>query len=284
MSRQATGSRGGGRTGRLASAVAGHAVAITISAVCALPVLLVLMASLRPLESSAGFAPSLTGWTLENYVNLLSNDLMARWIFNSVLVAIMVTALTVAIDLMAGFAFAKLRFPGRGGLFLLLISTMMLPFSITLVPTFLLVSRYDLLDSYAGLVLPVLSGPLGVYLMRQFIANIPDALLEAARIDGASSLRIFVSIVVPLARQPMVVLAVFTFAANWNSFIWPLLITQSDEMKTLPVGMATTDLEHVQNLGGITAQAIISLLPTAMLFFVFQRHFLQGITAGALKG
>lgn len=269
---------------RAASAVAGHTVAITISLVCVMPVLLVLMASLRPLESSKGFAPALTGWTLDNYVNLLGNDMMTRWIVNSVLVAAVVTALTVAIDLMAGFAFAKLRFPGRSGLFLLLISTMMLPFSITLVPTFLLVARYDLLDSYAGLVLPVLSGPLGVYLMRQFITNIPDALLEAARIDGASNLRTFVSIVVPLARQPMVVLAVFTFAANWNSFIWPLLITQSDEMKTLPVGMATTDLEHVQNLGGITAQAIISLLPTAMLFFVFQRHFLQGITAGALRG
>lgn len=269
---------------RVARAAAGHAVAITISLVCALPVLLVLMASLRPLESSKGFAPALTGWTLDNYANLLDNELMSRWIFNSLLVAVVVTMLTVLIDLLAGFAFAKLRFPGRGGLFLLLISTMMLPFSITLVPTFLLVARYDLLDSYAGLVLPVLSGPVGVYLMRQFITNIPDALLEAARIDGASSLRIFVSIVVPLARQPMVVLAVFTFAGNWNSFIWPLLITQSDEMKTLPVGMATTDLEHVQNLGGITAQAIISLLPTALLFFVFQRHFLQGITAGALKG
>jgi ABC-type glycerol-3-phosphate transport system permease component len=160
----------------------------------------------------------------------------------------------------------------------------MLPFSITLVPTYLLVARYGMVDNYAGLILPMLSAPLGVYLMRQFMLGIPDALLEAATIDGASIFRVFLRIVVPLCLQPVAVLSVFTFVGAWNSFLWPLLIAQSDDMKTLTVGIATTNLQFQQNIGNICAQAILSLLPMLVLYASFQRFFVKGITAGAFKG
>lgn len=266
------------------AAVGAHLLAIVVSAVCAVPVLVVLVASLKHLSSFDNLSPFSGGWTLANYTELFGGDQLPRWILNSVVVGVAVTVLTVAVDLMAGFAFAKLRFRGRDPLFLLLISTMMLPFSITLVPTYLLVARYGLVDSYLGLILPALSGPLGVYLMRQFIKGIPDALLDAATIDGASLPRIFAQIVVPLCRQPMAVLAVFTFVGTWNSFLWPLLIAQSDSMKTLTVGIATANLQFERDLGATTAQAIISLVPMLVLFACFQRFFVKGITAGAFKG
>jgi multiple sugar transport system permease protein len=262
-----------------------HLVAIAVSLMCAGPVLIVVLASLKDITSFSSLSLTSGGWTLDNYARLMATgSQLPRWVFNSVLVGVAITALTVAVDLLAGFAFAKLRFRGRNALFLLLISTMMLPFSITLVPTYLLVARYGMVDTYVGMILPALSGPLGVYLMRQFIRGIPDALLEAARIDGASTLRTFLQIVVPLCLQPMAVLAVFTFVASWNSFLWPLLIAQSDQMKTLTVGIATANLQFQQNLGSITAQAVVSLLPMLVLFVSFQRFFMKGITAGAFKG
>ncbi|MGW5365178.1 carbohydrate ABC transporter permease [Actinopolymorpha pittospori] len=276
---RAPGGRGIARTAGL------HLVAIVVSLVCAGPVLIVVLASLKDISSFTSLSLASGGWTLDNYSRLLATgSQLPRWVFNSVVIGIAVTALTVVVDLLAGFAFAKLRFRGRGVLFVLLISTMMLPFSITLVPTYLLVARYGLVDTYAGMILPALSGPLGVYLMRQFIRGIPDALLEAARIDGASTLRTFLQIVAPLCVQPMAVLAVFTFVGSWNSFLWPLLIAQTDQMKTLTVGIATQNLQFQQNLGSITAQAVLSLLPMLVLFVSFQRFFMKGITAGAFKG
>jgi ABC-type glycerol-3-phosphate transport system permease component len=165
-----------------------------------------------------------------------------------------------------------------------MISTMMLPFSITLVPTYLLAVRYGMVNTYAGLIIPAAAGPFGVYLLRQFILTLPDSLIEAATIDGASTFRVFLSIITPLCFQPLAVLAIFTFVNSWNSFLWPLLVTQSDNMYTLTVGIATTNLQFSQNIGATAAGATISLIPMAILFFVFQRFFLQGVTAGASKG
>ena len=261
-----------------------HLFGIVVVFICVGPILFVLNASFKNIATYKDFAFSLSGWTIANYTDLLSTSSMPRWITNTVFVSLAITLLTVFIDLMAAFAFAKVKFRGRHVMFLILISTMMLPFSITLVPTYLLAVRFGLVDRYLGLILPALSGPLGVYLLRQFIIAIPDALLESARIDGASTFRIFRSIVAPLCYQPMAVLGILTFVNSWNSFLWPLLIAQSDEMKTLTVGIATTHLQYAENLGGITASAMLSLIPMVILFFLFQRFFLQGVTAGAIKG
>ena len=261
-----------------------HIFGIIVVLVCVAPIAFVLNASFRDIASYEDYAFSLRGWTFANYTNLLRASNMPRWIANTVAISVAITILTIVVDLMAAFAFAKVRFPGRNVMFITLLSTLMLPFSITLVPTYLLAVRFGLVDTYQGLIIPALSGPFGVYLLRQFIVNIPDALLEAARIDGASTFRIFRMIIVPLCFQPMAVLAIMTFVSNWNSFLWPLLIAQSVEKQTLTVGIATTHMQFAQNIGGLTAGAMLSLIPMIILFFVFQRFFLQGVTAGALKG
>jgi ABC-type glycerol-3-phosphate transport system permease component len=271
-----------GRT--LVKTLPGHVFAILVVIICLVPVLVIINASLHASNSFQQLGFSLTGITLQNFFDILETSSMARWIGNSLLVCTLTTLLELVVDLTAAFAFAKLRFRGRRALFLIMISTMMLPFSITLVPTYLLAVRYGMVNTYAGLIIPAAAGPFGVYLLRQFILTLPDSLIEAATIDGASTFRVFLSIITPLCFQPLAVLAIFTFVNNWNSFLWPLLVTQSDNMYTLTVGIATTNLQFSQNIGATAAGATISLIPMAILFFVFQRFFLQGVTAGASKG
>lgn len=274
--------RGPGRLGKALRLGAMHAAAIIASAVFALPVPLVVLASLQD-SVYADFSLAVGDWTLTNYRRLLSNEVFVRWILNSVWVAAAVTGLTVAVDMLAAYAFGKMRFAGRDISFKLMLATMMLPFSATLVPVYLLASELGMVDRYTGLIVPAAAGPFGVYLLRQFVAGIPDSLMEAARIDGANHWWIFRRVVVPLCKQPMAVLAIFTFVANWNSFLWPLLMAQSEHMMTLPVGIATTNTQFSQNISMITAGAVVSILPMALLFAAFQRYFVRGVLAGALK-
>ncbi|MFF5263775.1 carbohydrate ABC transporter permease [Actinomadura viridis] len=260
-----------------------HIAALVAVVLCAGPILLVALASFRmDLFSDISLRPE--NWTLGNYTALLGDPEVLRWITNSLLVGVAVTVLTVVVDVLAAFAFAKMRFPGRAAAFGLLLATLMLPFSVTLLPTYLIASRLGMVDTYAGLIVPAIAGPLGVYLLRQFILKIPDSLMDAARIDGASQLRIFRSVVLPLCLQPMAVLAIFVFVANWNSFLWPLLMAQSDDLKTITVGMATNNTQFSQNINGTTAMAMLSLVPMAVLFLAFQRYFIRGVLAGAFKG
>ncbi|WP_116952986.1 carbohydrate ABC transporter permease [Jiangella endophytica] len=267
-------------TRRGAQATAVHLAAIVMSVVCAGPVLLLVVASLHD-SVFADF--SFTNLTVANYERLLANEVFLRWIVNSVLVALAVTALTVAVDVLAAYAFAKMRFAGRDITFRVMLATMMLPFSATLVPVYLLASELGMIDRYSGLIIPAAAGPFGVYLLRQFVRGVPDSLLEAARIDGAGHGSIFVRIILPLCRQPMAVLAIFTFVANWNTFLWPLLMAQSEHMMTLPVGIATTNTQFAQNISLLTAGAVISIVPMALLFVLFQRQFIGGVLAGAVK-
>lgn len=260
-----------------------HAGAVLAVLLCATPIVLVALASVRSSVFS-DFSLAAENWTTANYTALLGDPLVLRWIMNSLLVGAVVTVLTVAVDVLAAFAFAKLPFPGRSAAFGLLLATLMVPVSVTLLPTYLIANRLHLVDTYAGLIVPAIAGPFGVYLLRQFILKIPDSLMDAARIDGASPFRVFRSVVLPLCLQPMAVLAIFVFVANWNSFLWPLLMAQSDDMKTITVGMATSNTQFSQNVNGITAMAMFSLLPMAVLFLAFQRYFIRGVLAGAFKG
>lgn len=247
------------------------------------PVLFVVVASFKPITSFDSLASSTAPFTLANYFGVFADKVSVQWLINSIIVTCAVTVLTVIVDLLAGYAFAKLKFKGSNLLLSAMLATVMVPFAVTLLPNYVLVARLGLVNTYAGLIIPLLSAPVGVYLMRQFIAEIPDALLEAAKIDGANPLQILVKIIVPLARQPAIVLAVFTFVNTWNSFLWPLLIAQSEDKRTLIVGIATQSLQHTQNLGAMTAQTVISMVPTLVVFAIFQRYFLMGLTAGSVK-
>jgi len=265
------------------AALRSHTLLILVVIASVGPVLFVVLASFRPITSFDSLATSTGPLTLANYVGVFADKVSVQWLINSIVVTCAVTVLTVIVDMLAGYAFAKLRFRGSNLLLSAMISTVMVPFAVTLLPNYVLVAKLGLVNTYAGLIIPLLSAPIGVYLMRQFIAEIPDALLEAAKIDGANPLQIFLGVVVPLSRQPAIVLAVFTFVNTWNSFLWPLLIAQSDDKRTLIVGIATQSLQHMQNFGSMTAQTVISMIPTLLVFAIFQRYFLMGLTAGSVK-
>jgi multiple sugar transport system permease protein len=183
---------------------------------------------------------------------------------------------------MAGYAFAKKRFTGRNVIFWITLALLMVPFQVTLVPLFILVSDLGWVNSYWGLIVPGLATTQGVFLMRQFISQLPDELFEAARLDGASELRMFVQIVLPLVRPALATLGVFVFLWNWNDFLWPLVIAQEDSMRTLTVGLATLQAEQ-SPIGVVMASAVVSLVPSLIVFFVLQRFYVQGIASSGLK-
>lgn len=220
-----------------------------------------------------------------NYAEVFRQQpFFGRFILNSAIVAGATVASVLFTSSLAGYAFAKFRFPGKNLLFVFVLSTMMIPFQIRMVPLFVMMSQWGLVDSYAGLILPGLVEAFGIFLMRQFIASIPSELLDAARIDGASEPGIFFRIVLPLIQPALSALAIFTLIGNWESFLWPLLITNSESMRTLPIGLAMFAGRYLERFDLEMAAATIAILPMALAFFLLQRRFVEGITLTGLKG
>jgi multiple sugar transport system permease protein len=223
--------------------------------------------------------------TLDNYDRLVARLDFPRFFFNSIVIAVAVTAGNLIFSPMLGYALAKLRFAGRRVLLLLVLSTLMLPMSATLIPVFVLMSSLGLVNSYAGLILPLLAGAFGVFLTRQFFQGLPDELLEAARIDGAGEFRIFWTIAMPLATPVLATLGILTFLGTWNAFIYPLVMAQEPEMYTLPVALATFATGQFQaDHGMLMAGSVILVVPVLLLFVVVQRWVTEGIATTGLKG
>jgi multiple sugar transport system permease protein len=250
------------------------------------PLLWMLSASFMPPGASTSLPtpilpPSLT---LENYRTLFSGIGMGRYILNSLLIATAATAISVSFNLMAGYAFAKLRFHGRDALFRLLLGALVIPGQVAMLPLFLMLKPLGLIDTYGGAIVPAMASVFGIFLVRQFARGIPDELLEAARIDGAGELRIFWSIVVPALKPIVVTLAVFTLLGTWNDFMWPLIILSDQHLYTLPVALASLAREHVQDNELMMAGSVLTTLPTLLVFVALQRYYLQGLMAGSVKG
>lgn len=222
--------------------------------------------------------------TLDNFRDLFTRKLLGRWTLNTSIVAVSVTVAQLFVASLAGYAFAKKDFPGKNFLFWLYVGSMMVPSQVTLIPRYILLSRMKLTNTYWGLILPAIAAPLGVFLMKQFMQSIPSELIDACRIDGASEFRIYTSLIVPLSKPAMAVLGIFTFVAEWNDFLWPLVITNSSEMRTLQVGMAMLQEEMPMAFGTLMAGATYAAIPITIVFLSFQRYFLKGLTVGALKG
>lgn len=222
--------------------------------------------------------------TLDNYGRLFQAGPIWRWMWNSALVASVVTFFTLLFDSMAGYAFAKKRFPGRNQIFWIIISMMIIPGQVTLVPIFIIMSRMGLLNTLYAVILPAFADVFGVFLMRQYILTIPSELEDAARIDGAGSFKIYLRIIVPLAAPALAVLAIFTFMGNWNSFLWPLIVLNDPAKLTLPVGLATLQQENTVDYGLQMAGAALAAVPMMILFFSLQRYFIKGLTIGGVKG
>ena len=222
--------------------------------------------------------------TLINMVNLFKRAPVLRWTLNSVIVAVGQTVGYLVTSTMAGYAFAKKQFPGKEAIYWVLMATLMIPGFVILVTRYTLVSDLKMTDSYWGLILPEIAGPMGIFMMRQFMQSLPSELFDAARIDGCNEWGVFRRIVIPLAVPGIAVLGIFSFVYSWNDFIWPLVVTNTTAMRTLPVGLASMQRWQTTNFGLLMAGATYAALPMMILFFAAQRYFLKGITIGALKG
>lgn len=250
------------------------------------PLYWMFVTSLTPSALTVKFPPNLipSQPTLDNFHNILRRPNFRWWVFNSSLMSIVITLMTLVLASLAGYAFAKLRFAGQMPFFWLHIMAMMLPFEAILVPLFIVVTRLGMLNSYWGLIVPLLASPFSVFLMKQFIQTLPTELLDSARVDGASELQTFWHVVLPLVKPGLAFLGIITFVATWNAFVWPLIVTSSSEMRTLQVGLVLLREEQPLFFGLHMAGAVLAAIPVIIVFFAFQRYFLRGVTVGALKG
>jgi len=222
-------------------------------------------------------------WEWRNYVEPWAQYPFLRWTANSVVIAVVSVVATVLINLCAGYAFAKLRFPGRNLLFLLIISTLMVPVQVIMIPQFQIVVDLNLLNSLGGVILPRLAEAFGLFMARQFFLSIPDELLEAARCDGAGHLRTFRSVVLPLSGPLIAVLVIFTFMWRWNEFVWPLIVLTDSNSYTLPVGLQFLIQQFSSNFGPLLAMSFLSILPMLIVFAIFQRYFVEGIARTGIR-
>ncbi len=249
------------------------------------PLLYMVIVSLKDIE----FVGSLTGLfsgklTISNYIEIFSRGGITKFVFNSIFVAGIVTAGNIIFCLMVGYALARKKFIGNKLLFIAATAVLMIPQHVVIIPVYILISKLGMHNTYWALILPWLVNPLGVFLMTQYISNLPDELEQAARIDGAGEFTILFRIVMPLCKPAIAVLAVQVFLTNWNSFLYPFILVSSPDLYTLPVGLAMIQGLQQINLGQLMAGSTIAALPVIIVFLFFQRQITAGITAGAVKG
>jgi multiple sugar transport system permease protein len=266
--------------------VAVNAALVALAALSLAPLLWMLSVSFMEPGAANAIPPPLlpAAPTLHNYRELFEKAGMGRYLFNSFLVATLTTVVAVGLNTLAGYAFAKLRFKGREAAFRGLLAILVIPAQVAMMPLFLLLKEMGLVNSYAGAIVPGMAGVFGIFLVRQYARGIPDELLEAARIEGASEARIFVQIVLPLLKPILVTLAIFSFMGSWNDFMWPLIVLTDESRHTLPVALATLSREHVQDVELMMAGAVVTVLPVLALFLALQRYYLQGLMVGGVKG
>jgi multiple sugar transport system permease protein len=222
--------------------------------------------------------------TLVNYHELFSQEGIGRYFLNSLMLACAATLLSLAFNVAAGYAFAKLRFKGRERIFKLLLGALVIPGQVAMLPLFLILKQMGLVNTYIGVLIPAAASIFGIFLVRQYALTIPDALLEAARLDGAGEWRIFRSIVLPLLAPILVTLAIFSFLGSWNDFMWPLIVLTDKDLYTLPVALASLSREHVMDNEMMMAGSVLTILPVLLLFLALQRFYIQGLLVGSVKG
>lgn len=250
------------------------------------PLLWMVAVSVMPTGEAAQFPPPLIpkAATFEHYRALFVDFGVGRYLFNSTALATLATLLALLFTLPAGYAFAKLRFRGRERTFQALIGALVIPGQIGMLPLFLMLKYMGLVNSYAGALVPWLAGIFGVFLVRQYALSVPDEMLEAARIDGASEWQIFTRLVLPTLQPVIVTLALFVFLGSWNDFLWPLIVLSDQDLYTLPVALAALSREHVQDNELMMAGSVVTTLPVLIVFLALQRYYLSGLTAGSVKG
>lgn len=263
-----------------------HALLLAGAVLTLAPLLWMVSASFMAPGEANSFPPRLLPRvpTLEHYRDLFTRLDLARYFMNSVLVAVSATLVSLFINSMAGYAFAKLRFRGRERVFQVLLGALVIPAQVGMLPLFLMLRAMGLVNTMVGVIVPFMAGIFGIFMIRQYALSIPDDLLDAARVDGAGEMRIFWTIVLPVIQPILATLAVFTFLSAWNEFMWPLIVLSDESKYTLPVALASLSGEHVQDTELMMAGSVLTVLPVVLMFIALQRAYIRGVMMGSVKG
>lgn len=272
--------------------VASYLLMVVVVFLFVMPLLWLMVSAVKPefqiVESPARWIPRI--FTGEHFQFVLAKYSFGRWMWNSIWVATSSTVLVLVLDSLAAYALARFHFFGRDAIFSLIISMLLIPIQVTVIPLFLMFAEVKMLDTYTALILPTCANVTGVFLLRQFFVSIPVEFEEAARIDGCSDLRIWWSLILPLSKPALAAVAAVTFVSNWNNFMWPLIATSKDAVKTLPVGIAQFMSATSGASGGAPAYgpplagALMATAPALLAFLLLQRYFVQGISGSGVKG
>ena len=266
-----------------------HVVLLVIGIVISMPIIIAFFMSFTPLREILGRAvPEILPdvWTAENYVKAWSASPFGRYMLNSFVQTGIITVAQVILSVFAGYAFAMFEFRGKSLLFALVIGSLIVPFELTFIPNFLLISQFGMANTYAGLTVPFLASAFGVFMMRQFFLSLPRDLYDAAKIDGAGDFYYLWRVVVPLSKGAISAFTIFAFLSAWNQFLWPLVITNDESMRTAQIGIRffLVNQERATDWGAIMAGTVIVMIPTLVLFLVAQRQLVKGIAMSGLKG
>lgn len=258
---------------------------IAVSLFTLSPFLWMILTSFKPLEEVKLLNPVPKKWNPGNYAQVMQDaPFFGRYYLNSIFIAAWATVLTCLTSAMAAFAFARLRWPGRNQLFVLYLATMMVPGVVTMIPNFQIMTALHLLDTYTGLIVPASFSAFGTFMLRQFMLSIPRALDEASYMDGATNWQVFLDVILPLTRPGLITLGIFTFLGNYGSLFWPLVMTKSEGMRTLPIGLMQFDSAYNKATHVMMAASVMALVPPLLLFIVGQKYLVKGIQLGGVKG
>lgn len=250
-----------------------------------MPFMWMISASLMPTGAANVYPPKFLPDTIDfsHYINLFSRLNLASYFFNSLMISLGVVFFSLILNSMAGYAFAKFRFAKKKTLFKVLLSSMIIPGQVTMLPVFLLLKNMGLINTYWAIIVPGMASIFGIFLIRQFAFSIPDSVIEAAKIDGATEFEIYYKIILPLCKPILVTLGLFTFMGTWNDFLWPLIVMTDSSKYTLPVALSNLMSEHVQDTELMMAGSVITIIPVLIVFLFLQKYYLRGIMMGSVK-
>lgn len=261
----------------------GNCLLILIACIMTIPFIYMFLTSLTVTYSAYNFNFSLGSFTLSNYVQIIGEKEFIRYFFNSTLISVCGVILTVTFSALAGFAFSQKEFPCKEKIFFFMLTTLIIPSTVTMLPLYIIMRQLNWLNTFYALILPIPSA-MGVFLMRQSMIKIPKDLIEAARIDGCGDLRILLQIVLPLIKPAIISLTIFTFISSWNEFLWPLISTTDATVRTLTVGLSSMQSQYTVNYGLVMAGATLTFLPSFIMYITLQSKFVEGVALSGIKG
>lgn len=263
-----------------------YVVLIVFALIYLVPIIWMILSSFKSPSELFSYPPTLlpSTPTPDNYIDAWNRGDFSLYFRNTAFVAIMATILTVIINTMAGYAFAKYKFRGSNAIFMFFIATLMLPLEVLMIPIFQVIRTFRMYNNFAGLIIPCSATPAGVFIVRQYFMSIPDEIMESARIDGAGEFQTFLRLMLPLAKPVMSVLTIFSFLWRWNDYMWPLVVIRDTQKYTVQLALANFSGQYSVDWGSLLAMSVLTMIPVLIIFLIFQKQFMKGMVAGAVKG